>query len=93
MSRPELLKLLKEKNPKINQSELKNIIDIFCSSIENALTKGQKIELRDFGSFFIKKIKEKKYARNPKTGQIIYVEEKNKVRFRAGKKLKKEINR
>ena len=59
MSRPELLKLLKEKNPKINQSELKNIIDIFCSSIENALTKGQKIELRDFGSFFKKKLKRK----------------------------------
>ena len=52
MSRPELLKLLKEKNPKINQSELKNIIDIFCGSIENALTKGQKIELR--GDIFIK---------------------------------------
>ncbi len=93
MSRPELLKLLKEKNPKINQSELKNVIDIFCGSIENALMKGQKIELRGFGAFFIKKIKEKKSARNPKTGKIIYVEEKNKVRFRAGKKLKKDLNR
>ena len=85
--------IFKPYDPKINQSELKNIIDIFCGSIENALTKGQKIELRGFGSFFIKKIKEKKSARNPKTGKIIYVGEKNKVRFRAGKKLKKDLNR
>ena len=67
-------------------------MDIFSNGIEKALLDGKKIELRGFGSFFVKKIKEKYSARNPKTGEIIYVPEKNKVRFRSSKKLKKLVN-
>jgi len=51
------------------------------------------VEIRSFGSFFVKEIKEKKHARNPRTGEIIYVPRKNKVRFRASKKLKEIINK
>ena len=50
------------------------------------------VELRGFGTFFVKKIKEKYSARNPRTGEIIYIPEKNKVRFRSSKKLNKFIN-
>jgi integration host factor subunit beta len=92
LSRPELIKKLKEKHPKLNIFELKLIIDTFCKSTENALVRGATIELRGFGTFFIQKIKEKYSARNPKTGELIYVPEKNKVRFRPSKKLKKLIN-
>ena len=93
MSRPELIKKLKVKNAKLNQSELENIINIFCELLEKALLKGKTIELRGFGTFFVKKIKEKHSARNPKTGELIYVPEKNKIRFRPSKKLKEFINR
>ena len=92
MSRPELIKQLKKKNPKLNRSDLEDVIDNFSENIEKALTDGRKIELRGFGTFFIKKIKEKYSARNPKTGELIYVPEKNSVRFKASKKLKKLIN-
>ncbi len=92
MSRPELIKQLKQKNPELNQSDLETVIDTFCESIEKALKNNSYIELRDFGTFFVKKIKEKHSARNPKTGELIYVPEKNKVRFRASKKLKEFIN-
>ena len=92
MSRPELIKQLKQKNPELNQSDLETVIDTFCESIEKALKNNNYIELRDFGTFFVKKIKEKHSARNPKTGELIYVPEKNKVRFRASKKLKEFIN-
>ena len=50
------------------------------------------VQLREFGTFFVKKIKEKYSARNPTTGELVYVPEKNKVRFKASKKLKKKIN-
>jgi integration host factor subunit beta len=90
--RPKLIRQLKQKNPKINQSETEAVIDIFYGSIEKALKEGKKIELRGFGTFFIKKIKENCSARNPKTGELIYIPEKNKVRFRASKNLKKIIN-
>ena len=92
MSRRELIKNLKQKNPKLSQSQLETIIDIFCDDLEKALKEGKKVELRNFGTFFVKKIREKYSARNPKTGELIYVPEKNKVRFKASKKLKKMIN-
>ena len=92
MSRPELITQLKKKNPKLNQSEIEAIIENFCDSIQKGLKDGKKIEFRGFGTFFVKKIKEKYTARNPKSGELIYVPEKNKVRFRASKNLKIKIN-
>ena len=90
--RQSLIKSLKKKNPNLNIKEIEEIINSFCETIINGLKQGQKIELRGFGTFFIKKIKEKYNARNPKTKELIYVPEKNKVRFRPSRKLKSFIN-
>ena len=92
MARPKIIKILKEKNSDLSHSDFENIIDNFCLSLEKALIKGNIVEIRGFGTFFIKKIKEKYSARNPKTGQLVYVPEKKKVRFRASKKLKEILN-
>ena len=92
MSRLEILKKLREKNPTLNHQELENILDIFSESLEKALLENKNIELRGFGTIFVKTIKEKYSARNPKTGEMIYVPKKNKVRFKPSKKLKKLIN-
>ena len=92
MSRPEFIKQLKLKHPKLNKSQLETIIDTFFQSIEYALKEKKSIELRGFGTFFIKEIKEKYSARNPKTEELIYVPKKSKVRFRASKKFKALIN-
>ena len=92
MSRPELIKHLKIKHPKLNKYQIEKIIDTFIQSIEEALREDKSLEIRGFGTFFIKKIKEKYSARNPKTGEMIYVPKKNKIRFRASKKLNKFLN-
>ena len=92
MSRLKLIKQLKKRNLKHSQSELETVIDLFSNNIAKALKQGKKVELRGFGTFFVKKIKEKYSARNPKTGELIYIPEKNKVRFKASKILKKKIN-
>ena len=92
MSRPEIIKQLKLKHPKLNKIQLETIVDTFFLSICEALKNKQAVELRGFGSFFTKEIKEKYSARNPKTGELIYVPKKNKVRFRASKKFKKFLN-
>ncbi len=93
MSRSEIIKKLKEKNPKLNLSQLEIILETFCQDIQNSLKKGIKFEIRGFGTFFTKKIKEKFSARNPASGKLIYVPEKKKVRFRASKKLKAFVNK
>ncbi len=90
--RHSLIKNLKKKNPSLNNKEIEEIINSFCETIVNGLKQGQKIELRGFGTFFIKKIKEKYNARNPNTNKLIYVPEKNKVRFKPSRKLKNSIN-
>jgi len=92
LSRPELIKQLKLKHPKLNKTQLEVIIDTFFQSIEDALKEKKSVFLRGFGTFFIKKIKEKYAARNPRNGELIYVPKRNKVRFRASKKFKEFIN-
>ena len=92
MSRPELIKLLKKKHPKLIKPQLETIIDTFFQSIEGALLEKRNVELRGFGKFLIKEIKASANLRNPKTGELIYRPKRNKVRFRASKKFKEFIN-
>ena len=54
-----LIKKLKKSYPKLNQEDIEDVINIFLSSLQKGLREGKKIELRGFGTFFIKKIKEK----------------------------------
>jgi len=92
LSRPDLIKKIKNKHPKLNGLQLEMILDTFFLTIGDALIKKKSVELRGFGTFFVKEIKEKFSARNPKTGQLIYVPKKHKIRFRASKKFKNLIN-
>ena len=52
-----------------------------------------RIEIRDFGVFEVKKTKPKPKARNPKTGDIIYVPARRKTHFKAGKLLKEVLKK
>ena len=93
MSRQEIIKKLKENNPKLEKRVLENIIDVFSESLAKALVEGKSCRNKKIRYLFTKKIKEKYSARNPKTGEYIYVPQKNKVRFRPSKKLKEIINK
>ena len=93
MYKLKLKRKLVKKNPELNLKDSEEILNIFTQCIYQSLLDNKNIELRGFGSFFIKKIKEKHSARNPKTGELIYVPEKNRVRFKASKKFKEIINK
>ena len=93
MSKLQLIRKLVKKNPELNTKDSEEIINLFTKYIYQSLLDNRNIELRGFGSFFVKRLKEKYSARNPKTGELIYVPEKNRVRFRASKKLKELINK
>ena len=93
MSRQKLIKQLKEKNTLLNKSELEKIIDIFSENISNALKRGKNVEIRGFGRWYLKKLKENFNARNPATNELIYKPERVKVRFKASKKLNEIINK
>ena len=92
MSRKKLIKKLKNKYPKLIHSELETVINVFSESISNSLKDGNNVEIRGFGRWFCKKLKENFNARNPSTNELIYKPDRIKVRFRPSKKLKKIIN-
>lgn len=68
------------------------IVDTVFKSIINALHRGDKIELRGFGSFRIRQ-RESRKGRNPKTGEKVDVPAKKVPYFKPGKELKELINR
>ena len=93
MSRPEIIKKIKNKHLKLNNSQIEKIFNTFFQSIENALLENKSISLRGFGTFYTREIKEKFSARNPKTGESIYVPKKIKIRFKSSKKFNNLINK
>ena len=92
MSLQKLIKQLKEKNPKLNLSEIEAVIDVFTKSISKALKKGHNVEIRGLGRWHRREFKENFSARNPKTNELIYKTKRVKVKFKPSKKLNKIIN-
>ena len=68
------------------------IVDTVFKSIIDALHRGEKIELRGFGSFRLRR-REPRKGRNPKTGDKVDVPPKKVPYFKPGKELKELINR
>ena len=81
-------------NEKIYTTE--NIIDGVFKSLRDIMTGTEDevhIEIRDFGVFEVIKTNPKSRARNPRTGEIIYVPARKKAHFKAGKKLKEVLKK
>jgi len=68
------------------------IVETVFKSIIDALHRGEKIELRGFGSFRLRR-REPRKGRNPKTGDRVDVPPKKVPYFKPGKELKDLINR
>ena len=68
------------------------IVDTVFKSIIDALHRGEKIELRGFGSFRLRQ-RESRKGRNPKTGDKVDVPPKRVPYFKPGKELKDLINK
>jgi len=66
-------------------------VNIFFDSIKKALLDGDRVDIRGFGTFFVKK-HDSYEGRNPRTGEKVFVEEKLTPCFRPGKKFKNFIN-
>ncbi|MBD3246564.1 MAG: integration host factor subunit beta [Candidatus Omnitrophica bacterium] len=71
----------------VKQVVVKEIVQRTFDTILDALREGQRIELRNFGVFQVKKRK-RRIGRNPKTGQVVPVPERHTVVFKPGLKMK-----
>ena len=78
-------------NTKTDRGEILNIVNLFIEEIKSALISQKVIELRGFGTFFVKRRKGREKARNPKTGEILSVDSHGIALFRAGVELKRDV--
>jgi DNA-binding protein HU-beta len=76
----------------ITQKAAHDIIDIFTSSVIDAMEQGKEISLVGFGNFGINKIAARR-GRNPRTGLALDIPGYNQPRFKVGKKLKDAVNK
>jgi integration host factor subunit beta len=86
-----ILKIL-ESEPTLFKKDATKIVNVFFDTISNAIAKGERVELRGFGVFAVKK-REARIARNPKNGDVVAVPSKKVPFFRMGKDMKDRINK
>ena len=92
MTKSELIARLAEKNPHLYQRDVERIVSTIFEEITAALGQGNRVELRGFGAFSIKK-RNARSGRNPRTGETVHVEEKSVPFFKVGKELRLRLNK
>jgi integration host factor subunit beta len=76
----------------LSKKDAENIVNVFLERIVDALKEGEKIELRGFGSFKLRR-RNSRVGRNPRTSEAVQVPAKKVPYFKPGKDLKKLINK
>ena len=74
----------------IKQIIVASVVQKTFDVIQEALKAGERIELRNFGVFYVRKRK-KRVGRNPKTGAVVPVPERRIVAFKPGLEMKQDI--
>jgi len=92
MIRSELVQKIADENPHLYQKDVERIVGTIFDEIINAMAAGDRVELRGFGAFSVKKRKAR-LGRNPRTGEAVDVAEKHVAFFKTGKLLRNRLNR
>ena len=91
MTKSELIARLAEANPHLYQRDVERIVTTIFDEIATALARGDRVELRGFGAFSVKR-REARQGRNPRTGEQVAVTEKAVPFFKTGKQLRDRLN-
>ncbi len=92
MNKSDLITKIAKINPELYQKDANKIVNVFFNTLSLALSKNERIELRGFGVFDVKK-RQARIARNPKNGAVVAVSEKSIPFFRMGKAMKDRLNK
>ena len=91
MTKSELIQRLAEANPHLYQRDVERIVTTIFEEITQALSEGNRVELRGFGAFSVKE-RNSRVGRNPRTGEAVEVEAKYIPYFKTGKQLREKLN-
>ena len=90
MTKSDIINAIKDREG-LSRKKAEIVVDTFFNSIGETLKKGERVEIRGFGSFTVKKYKSYK-GRNPKTGKQIHVPSKKLPFFKVGKELREMVD-
>ena len=91
MTKSELVEKLVEASATLSRKESEMVVNLIFDSMCDALKKGEKVEIRGFGSFTIRE-REAREARNPKSGDVVKIPAKRTPFFKTGKELRERVN-
>jgi integration host factor subunit beta len=89
LTKAEIIEAIFEKT-QVNRKTIHSVVDQFFDEVKLALMEDRVVELRGFGTFEIRTRKGREKARNPKTGEVVPVQNHGVTVFRPGKDLKKK---
>ena len=90
MIKSELVQRIADRNPHLYLRDVENIVNAILDEITDALSRGDRVELRGFGAFSVKR-RDARLGRNPRTGEAIPIDARRVVTFHASHKLKEQI--
>jgi integration host factor subunit beta len=91
VTRSELIAELANANPHLRAADVETIVGTIFEEISAALSRGERVELRGFGAFTVKR-RDARTGRNHRTGEAVPVDEKAVPFFKAGKELRERVN-
>ena len=91
MTKSELIAQLAERFPQLVAKDADLAVKMILDAMSEALAKGDRIEIRGFGSFALN-YRPPRVGRNPKSGDKVSVPEKWVPHFKAGKELRERVD-
>ncbi len=91
MTKSELIACLAERYPRLVVKDADFVVNTILEAMSDALSTGQRIEIRGFGSFSLN-CRSPRVGRNPKSGDKVMVPEKRAPHFKPGKELRERVD-
>ena len=91
MIRSELIARIAAQNPHLYERDVEALVRVILDRLTEALADGDRVELRDFGTFCVRE-REARSGRNPRTGKEVIVPVRAHVHFKPGKSMRSRLN-
>ena len=92
MTKSKLINLLAARFSQLVHKDAEVSVKAILDAMSNSLKNNNRIEIRGFGSFSLN-YRPARIGRNPKTGEKVNISEKNVPHFKAGKELRKRVDK